>query len=106
MNFNGLMGLETFALEAQPLANRGASFRISKVVGQPKNLTKPLRNVQPLARQSGSFLYRAATAIPRWMWNNKFKAVLIFVLLYVIRKCWRLYTTYVKPFMELMKGPS
>ena len=40
------------------------------------------------------------------MWNNKIKAVILIGLLYIFRKCWILYTTYIKPFLDMSKMMS
>jgi len=58
------------------------------------------------AGAQGSFLYRMVTAVPRWMWDNKFKTGIIIVLIYVFRRVWLFYQSYIKPFFDLGKMMS
>ena len=43
-------------------------------------------------------------AVPLWAWNNKFKTILIIVVVYLARKAWILYQNYVKPFLDIAKS--
>ena len=38
------------------------------------------------------------------LWNNKFKTLAFLILLYVIRKGWLLYQTYIRPFLDVAKS--
>jgi hypothetical protein len=44
------------------------------------------------------------TAVPRWAYNNKFKTLALLILIYVARKAWIMYQTYVKPFLDIAKS--
>ena len=38
------------------------------------------------------------------LWNNKFKTLAFIIFLYVLRKGWLLYKTYIRPFLDVAKS--
>ena len=59
---------------------------------------------QHMKHQGGptSFLIKILTGIPRWIFTNKFKTILLIIVIYLFRTAWRWYQTYIKPYLPMI----
>ena len=54
-------------------------------------------------------LFKMIKGVPAFLWTHKFKTVLVIFLIYLARKLYNIYQTWIKPFMSIaksMKGDS
>lgn len=85
----------------KPLSNALGSQLIRR-----RSLVYKYSSVQDPVVNSSFNVSKVIKAVPRWMWNNKFKTFFLIVLIYVGRKIYCIYHDWVKPFLDLKNGMS
>jgi hypothetical protein len=52
-------------------------------------------------------MFELLLKVPRKMWEHKFKSVIVLLFLYLGKKAWNIYTTWIRPVLDIassMKG--
>ena len=42
--------------------------------------------------------------VPKWIWMNKYKTIAAVIVIYMARKAYILYKTYLKPLLDVAKS--
>ena len=49
-------------------------------------------------------LVKMVKGVPKWIWLNKYKSIAALIIIYLARKAYIIYTSYVKPFLDMAKS--